>query len=138
MSAACVVIAVLGLNAAPQPSTADPAPGAEPTYGPLVATDLDEAHAIGKMLRCPVCQGMPIAESPSQMAQDMMGRVRDMLREGRSRDEILEYFVERYGEWVLLAPKAAKEGVWEPHLKRWLRHVGGVGGKFGLVVDEFL
>jgi superfamily II DNA or RNA helicase len=29
---------------------------------------------------------------------------------------------------VLLAPKAAKEGVWEPHLKKWLSHIGGVGG----------
>ena len=29
---------------------------------------------------------------------------------------------------VLFAPKAAKEGVWEPHLRRWLPHIGGVGG----------
>ena len=78
----------------------------ERTYGPAVSTDLDQAHAIGKMLRCPVCQGMPIAESPSQMARDMMARVRDMLSEGKSRQEVLDYFVERYGEWVLLEPKA--------------------------------
>ena len=29
---------------------------------------------------------------------------------------------------VLFAPKAAREGVWEPHLRRWLPHIGGVGG----------
>jgi cytochrome c-type biogenesis protein CcmH len=82
------------------------APPAAPTYGAVVSTDMDEAHAIGKLLRCPVCQGQPIAESPSQMAQDMMARVREMLKDGKSHQEILDYFVERYGEWVLLEPRA--------------------------------
>ncbi len=73
-----------------------------------------EAFTIGKMLRCPVCQGMPIAESPSPMAQDMMARVRSMLAEGQSREAILGYFVERYGEWVLLEPtaKGINWGLW--------------------------
>ena len=30
---------------------------------------------------------------------------------------------------VLFAPKAAREGVWEPHLRRWLPHIGGVSGR---------
>lgn len=68
-----------------------------------------EAHAIGQRLRCPVCQGMPISESPSEMAQAMMARVREMQTEGKSRDEIIGYFTQRYGEWVLLDPR--KEGV---------------------------
>jgi len=72
---------------------------------PEVHFQNDEVFAIGEMLRCPVCQGMPIAESPSTMAQDMMKRVREMSAEGKSRDEILDYFVARYGEWVLLEPK---------------------------------
>ena len=66
----------------------------------------DEAHAVGKLLRCPVCQGMPIADSPASMAQSMMQRVSEMLAAGQSREQILEFFVERYGEWVLLDPKA--------------------------------
>lgn len=71
------------------------------------APDVDEpeAHAIGQQLRCPVCQGMPISESPSEMAQAMMKRVRELLAEGKSREEILGYFTQRYGEWVLLNPK---------------------------------
>ena len=69
-------------------------------------TNDDRAFEIGKELRCPVCQGMPIAESPSPMAQDMMKRVRVMLDEGKSRQEIQDYFVQRYGEWVILNPKA--------------------------------
>lgn len=76
------------------------------TQAPSVETNLDEAQLIGAQLRCPVCQGMPISESPSQMAQDMMTRVREMLAAGKSRDQIFDYFVERYGEWVLLKPKA--------------------------------
>lgn len=68
----------------------------------------DQAFAIGRELRCPVCQGMPIAESPSTMAQDMMKRVRDMLVAGKNEEQIRGYFVERYGDWVVLDPP--KEG----------------------------
>ena len=48
---------------------------------------------------------MPIAESPSPMAQDMMQQVRRMLAEGKSPEDIRQYYVERYGEWVLLRPQ---------------------------------
>ena len=64
-----------------------------------------EAYQIGLLLRCPVCQGMPIADSPADMAQAMMKKIRTMTNEGRERQEILDYFVSRYGEWVLLEPK---------------------------------
>lgn len=72
-------------------------------------TDVDAAHQVGLLLRCPVCQGMPISESPSEMAQAMMKVVREQLAEGKSQAEILAYFVDRYGEWVLLEPK--REGL---------------------------
>jgi cytochrome c-type biogenesis protein CcmH len=68
-----------------------------------------EAMAIGSRLRCPVCQGMPISESPSDMAQAMMTRVREMLAEGQTRDQIVTYFTQRYGDWVLLDPR--KSGI---------------------------
>ena len=64
------------------------------------------AEKIGIRLRCPVCRGVPIAESPSTLAQEMMGIVREQLAQGRSDEEILKYFEERYGEWVLLEPKS--------------------------------
>ena len=72
----------------------------------VIETPADETYQIGLLLRCPVCQGMPIAESPAEMAQAMMTRIREMHREGKSREEILAYFVDRYGEWVVLEPKA--------------------------------
>ena len=65
-----------------------------------------KAHPIGKTIRCAVCQGLSVADSPSPMAQSMMDRVRELVTEGKSEAEIHAYFVERYGEWILLEPKA--------------------------------
>ncbi len=59
---------------------------------------------LGKQLRCAVCQGVAIADSPAQMARAQLDRVRELVADGRSDEEIRDYFVERYGEWVLLEP----------------------------------
>ncbi len=63
------------------------------------------AQRLGSQLRCPVCRGVPIAASPSDLAQEMMGIVRQQIASGKSDEEILRYFEERYGEWALLSPK---------------------------------
>lgn len=69
-------------------------------------TQLDErVRAVASQLRCPVCQGESIQDSPSELSRDMRGVVREMLAAGRSEDEVKTYFVERYGEWILLEPK---------------------------------
>lgn len=73
----------------------------------LIGGHNDASHAIGQLLRCPVCQGMPISDSPADMAQSMMAKVRSMHAEGKSENEILKYFTDRYGEWVVLRPKAS-------------------------------
>ncbi len=67
------------------------------------------AQRLGNQLRCPVCRGVPIAGSPSGLAREMMDVVRQQVAAGKSDEEILKYFEERYGEWVLLTPKA--EGI---------------------------
>ena len=61
--------------------------------------------AVASTLRCPVCQGESIQDSPSELALQMRSVVRDRLRAGQSPDEIRAYFVSRYGEWILLEPK---------------------------------
>lgn len=61
--------------------------------------------AVASTLRCPVCQGESIQDSPSELAQQMRSVVRDRLRAGQTPDEIRAYFVGRYGEWILLEPK---------------------------------
>ena len=63
-------------------------------------------HDVGSLLRCPVCQGMSIADSPSEMAINMKGQVRELLARGYTEQQILDYFEKSYGQFVLLKPKS--------------------------------
>lgn len=75
--------------------------------GQPLAPDLEErAQRVGKQLRCAVCQGMSVTDSPASMARSQLEKVRELVSEGKSDEEIYAYFVARYGEWVLLEPKA--------------------------------
>jgi cytochrome c-type biogenesis protein CcmH len=70
------------------------------------APDLeDQTRAIATELRCVVCQNLSVADSPSEMAQQMRAIVREQLQAGKSPDQIKDFFVSKYGEWVLLKPK---------------------------------
>jgi cytochrome c-type biogenesis protein CcmH len=80
-------------------SRAVPAPG--------VDTVLDaRAKAISSRLRCPVCQGESIQDSPAELAAQMKGLVREQIVNGRSDVEVLDYFTQKYGQWILLEPQA--------------------------------
>lgn len=75
-----------------------------------IATGADSAleartTAVASTLRCPVCQGESIQDSPSELAQQMRAVVRDRLRSGETPEQVKAYFVSRYGEWILLEPK---------------------------------
>jgi cytochrome c-type biogenesis protein CcmH len=61
---------------------------------------------VASQLRCPVCQGLSIQDSPSELSQQMRAVVKDQLRAGKSPDEVKAYFISKYGEWILLEPKA--------------------------------
>jgi cytochrome c-type biogenesis protein CcmH len=71
---------------------------------PLEAEKEARVMRLGKQLRCAVCQGVSIADSPASMARAQLDKVRELVAEGKSDDEIYTYFIERYGEWVLLEP----------------------------------
>ena len=62
---------------------------------------------VSALLRCPVCQGLSLQDSPSELSLQMKDVVRQQLREGKSPEEVKAYFVSKYGEWILLEPKAS-------------------------------
>jgi cytochrome c-type biogenesis protein CcmH len=64
----------------------------------------DTAEEIGSLIRCPVCQGVPITESPSPMAQDMMAVLRQSLAEGATRQEAIDDVLGAYPGSLLLRP----------------------------------
>ncbi len=66
----------------------------------------DRVNEISQSLMCPVCRGQSVAESNSNLALDMRQIIRKQLQEGKSKEEILAYFVNRYGETILASPPA--------------------------------
>jgi cytochrome c-type biogenesis protein CcmH len=77
-----------------------------PAAQPLAGAELDRRTAeIAQLLRCPVCQGLSVADSPSIMARNMKEQVRELLGRGYSQEQILRYFEQSYGQFVLLKPK---------------------------------
>lgn len=61
-------------------------------------------QALSEELRCPKCQDQSIGDSESEIAADMRRRTAELLREGKSNEEIVAYFVERYGDFVTFKP----------------------------------
>ena len=82
-------------------------PSASARADSVRADSLLEARTseVARGLRCAVCQGISIQESPSALAQEMRAVVREQLRAGRTPEEVRAYFVSKYGEWILLSPK---------------------------------
>jgi cytochrome c-type biogenesis protein CcmH len=77
-----------------------------PQGPPLTGNELAvQTHRVGSLLRCPVCQGMAVADSPSEMAVNMKHQVRELLARGYTEEQILKYFELSYGQFVLLRPK---------------------------------
>lgn len=76
-------------------------PRGQPVSGGALEARTREVAAL---LRCPVCQGLSVADSPATMAQKMKDEVRDMVAAGYDQDQILTYFERSYGEFVRLKP----------------------------------
>ena len=81
----------------------------------------DQALAIANQLQCPVCENVTVAYSNSTLAGQMRQVIRDKLAQGETRDQIIQYFVDRYGEAILTQPP--KHGL---NLLVWLLPLVGV------------
>ena len=100
----------LPLQGQAQPGPALRTPDVSVTIGspagpPLAGAALDEkTRVVASLLRCPVCQGMSIYDSPAPMAVNMKYRTRDLVARGYDQEQILRYFESSYGEFVRLDP----------------------------------
>ena len=64
----------------------------------------DDYHSLTQELRCPQCQNNNIADSNATIAVDMRGKVFELLQEGKSRNEVVDYMIQRYGNFVTYDP----------------------------------
>jgi cytochrome c-type biogenesis protein CcmH len=104
---ATLVVTLLSLAA---PAELDP--GVSEAVGPPAGPPLSGAAleqrltALASEIRCPVCQGQAIVDSPAESARHMKEQVRAMLAAGYSDEQILVWLEGRYGEFIRLAPRA--------------------------------
>ena len=61
-------------------------------------------HKLSEELRCLVCQNQNIAESNSDLAKDLRLEIYNMLSQGKTEDQIVDFMVQRYGDYVLYRP----------------------------------
>jgi cytochrome c-type biogenesis protein CcmH len=68
--------------------------------------------ALTHELRCMQCQNQTIADSPVGLASDLRREVRDMLLAGKSDEDVRNYMVSRYGEFILFRPRFSWRNAW--------------------------
>ena len=93
------------------------------------AVNEDQVTAIATQLRCVVCQNLSVADSPSEMARQMRDVIRERLARGESPEQVVAYFVDKYGEWILLSPRP--QGF---NLVVWVAPFAGLFAGLGVVL----
>lgn len=78
--------------------------------GLSMAEEQRAAHLF-EQLKCPVCKNQSLASSTSYIAEQMKRQIRDKIREGQTNEEIISFYVDRYGEWILTRPPASGRGL---------------------------
>lgn len=86
-----LLLAAIAILALPRPAYAD---------DPLAAKELQVEQRLG----CPICTNLPLNVCDNQLCQEMRGVIHQKLNEGETPDQVVAYFVSRYGDAVLLSP----------------------------------
>lgn len=65
----------------------------------------DRLKALSTELRCLVCQNSTLADSDAELAQDLRNEIRTLMHEGKTDEKIVDYLVERYGDFIRFRPQ---------------------------------
>ena len=91
----------------------------------------DRVDSLGSRIKCPVCQGEAIGDSPSETAQAMVEVVKEKVAAGETDSQIVDYFTARYGDGILLDPPFAGRT-----LLVWLLPVAAVAGGIWMIMTR--
>ncbi len=100
-AAAAILVAVLALAGV----------GLARASGDGTPSPQQRADAVSATIRCPTCQGLSIKDSPSVLATGSRAIVEQQLSQGRTPDQVRQYFVDRYGPFILLSPQTRGPGL---------------------------
>lgn len=73
---------------------------------PAPRGDAERVAGLAAELRCPDCQGLSVADSPTNAAREIRRQIGELVADGATDDEVRAHFVARYGEWIRLAPSS--------------------------------
>lgn len=94
-------------------------------------TPEDRVASIGAVIRCPVCQGEAIIDSPAETASVMMDIVAEKVAAGETDQQIIQYFRERYGDGILLDPPFSGKTIMV-----WIVPLLAVGGGIWMIMSR--
>ena len=89
----------------------------------------ERVNRVGELLRCLVCQNQTIADSNADLAVDLKNEIRDMMRKGQTDEQIVDFMVARYGDFVLYKPQV-KSTTWLLWFGPGVLLVAGIGTLF--------
>ena len=95
------------------------------------SAEADRVNDLGARIKCPVCQGEAIGDSPSETALAMMEIVEEKVAAGETDAQIVDFFTARYGNGILLDPPFAGST-----LLVWLLPVLAVAGGVGMILSR--
>jgi cytochrome c-type biogenesis protein CcmH len=96
-------------------------------FFPLQSNEVNqELTEIYKNLRCLICQGQSVADSNSDFATTLKLVVQDQVEEGKTKKEIYDFLISKYGEWIVYQPPLNKNNFLLWFLPYFILALGGL------------